>query len=158
MKKSVMIALMSAAMGLVSAPVFAAGPPALAVKDVDNGARQPWSFIGSVHMSYPDFIGGSNEYVVPAGKRLVVEQVSVRVKAPQGQLFHGYLNTNLSGGHFFDIPYKGMFYADGLSLGNTMLRMYVAPGDHFSVSIFRAGNDASASAEIFASGYLVDLP
>lgn len=155
MKKTILGALVCAVMAVTS---HAAAPPALAVKDVDHAARQPWSYVGNVHMDYPDFASATNDYVVPAGKRLVVEQVSVRVLAPSGQQFHGLASSTQSGYHYFDLTYKGMYYADGLSIGNTLLKMYIAPGDHFWVTLYRAGNDAACNALVFASGYLVDLP
>jgi hypothetical protein len=109
--------------------------PAL-VRDVDNAARNAITFA----LNNP-----TDTFVVPSGKRLVVEQISalpggafsniaILVTTLNGADFHAYLTPDPTG------PYRftGRLYADPLT----------------NVSL----NPGSATGQFSVSGYLIDYP
>ena len=131
----------------------------VSVKDVDNPARQPFTFFSSTPI--PEFLGiGSFNFQVPTGKRLVIEQVSVwiaggvtnlRVQVqtifPAGQPNKfNFLGTQVIG------PDNAEFIA------SSQMRCYADEGTTASIFVYRYFTGLSAAAEVTVSGYLIDLP
>jgi hypothetical protein len=131
------------------------------IHDVDNSARQPVQFPitlngldGSVNIS-------GSAYQVPAGKRLVIEQITGSVSLPT-PLFVTCFVFVTSGGnttrHFlrFDPPIIdnsfGNFYA------TLPVRIYADPGTNVVLGLARSGSSGAWTGFLTASGYLVNLP
>lgn len=101
---------------------------------------------------------------LPAGKRVVIENVSARVSAPSGQTVQLFVSTsspNLPSGtiaarHFVVLTptNSGTFY-----FANQQLRMYGTTGSSVSIQCQRisypAGAPGSVQYEVWFSGYLL---
>jgi hypothetical protein len=128
------------------------------VRDVDNG-RQPVILSGSFSMVPGQDFGSRVLLTVPAGKRLVVETVSVSLNIPQGQFLH---HLTLTGNHHaFELtPTRlGTDAAQDWYSGTFAFRAYVDPGAE--VVVFGARNlNATGFTHISAvvSGYYIDVP
>ena len=134
------------------------------VRDVDNPARQPF------HVELYDFrmIAGdtlsTDSFIVPAGKRLVIEQVSGRFTAPAGQTLDLVVQTGPSEApatHYY-LPVRqgplAPLSGDGFVL-NQLSRQYAEPGSNVGVILQRrGGTDGEASGLMTFTGYLVDVP
>jgi hypothetical protein len=106
----------------------------------------------------------SAEVSLPAGKRLVIEQVSARVNAPSGQTIQVYVQTNsnsLSGGttqarHFIALTptNSGIFY-----FANQQFRMYSVTGSNVSIHgqriVSPGGAPGTVQNIVYFSGYLL---
>jgi hypothetical protein len=154
--------------GTVSVSNLGGAP--LPVRDVDNAARQPFQAkIIDVPIGIPDPIF----FTVPAGKRLVIENVSADIEAaPQCASAPRYGLTTTAGGvtleHFFytkDAGTVGSSVNDarrafGLS---QQTRIYADPNTQVRLDI-RTGTFPTCgfavedSSGIRVSGYLVDVP
>ena len=131
-------------------------------RSVDNPARQPVQRTGLVIIGTADQIEEQTLYTVPAGKRLVIEEASVRA-----QLFAGvsqamvFLRSNGGGfgGHYVPLTSVGALDGFGTVLvGTELLRGYADAGTAVDVSV--TINTASGSGgrfEITLTGHLVDL-
>ena len=119
------------------------------VRDVDNAARQPLYFDGS--------------YTVPAGKRLVIENISLGVRSPTPSklvlalksdniLLHQFFPTFI--GTFIAGP-GGDVYVYGLSQET---RAYIEENKVVSIALwsFTGGDPSIDHAGV--TGYLVDIP
>jgi len=154
-------------MSALPAMFAASGPPApLAVEDVNNPAFQP--FQKQVQLTW--VIGVTDTLVsfpVPAGKRLVIEFVSIACILPIGQnpttiLFR--LNDDGHFGyveHFFFTPLQG-----NVSVGSnfnvfvcsTPTRLYCDPGSSVQVQAGRNSTVESGTVKVSISGYYVNVP
>ena len=137
----------------------------LPVSDVDNPARRPFTFSQNKF-----WVGLSQSIsvftpVVPAGMRLVVEQVSVQALLPPStsQKLLAHVET-------FSAPTSTGFYligTDAQSAGfrdqfvaSALMKGYADSGSSVSVEVIRndpSGRDGD-SAEVELSGYLVSVP
>jgi len=152
-------------------PVAVQGTPSVTVgnapsqpvptRGVDEPARQPVQRTGLLIFAAGDQIKEQTLYTVPAGKRLVIEEASVRA-----QLFDGvsqamvFLRSNGGGfgGHY--VPLTPIGLIDGLGtvlVGTEALHGYADAGTNVDVSI--TINTASGSGgrfEVTFTGHLVD--
>lgn len=137
----------------------ATGPAPLIIRDVDNPARQAWTYDSLGNMSNGDFIGSTSTYTVPAGKRLVVESISARAEASTGQQFYAFIKTDSSGGAYFGFsfvtPEGG---GQSVSIANPTVKMYISAGDRFAPTVYRSATAGTANFHVLAAGYLVDVP
>jgi hypothetical protein len=106
----------------------------------------------------------SGQVSLPAGKRVVLENVSARVHAPSGQTVQLYVSTsfgNLPSGSIAARNYvvltptnSGTFYFD-----KQQLRMYSIIGGHASLQgrriSYTQGAPGSADYEVWFTGYLL---
>jgi hypothetical protein len=148
------------------APLFAAPgggtvTPML-VKDVDQAARQPFQFTAMYDsVQNGENAGNSSAFTVPAGKRLVIEQVSVRLVTPggKGQAGSFYIATKVGGvtaSHSIPLVYQGAFsFTPSRDTFNAS-----APGQLYATRT--AGFDStyfdSFTVFVGISGYYVDVP
>jgi len=129
------------------------------VIDVDNPARQP--FQQPFNFSF-DHTQGTNgqSFIVPAGKRLIIEFVSGSVALERGAVVDVVVTTTvdgIEGGHHL-IP-TSMGPAWGLPLSyliSTAMHVYADPGTkvQFSITDNLTGNGGSWGT---ISGYLIAL-
>ena len=93
---------------------------------------------------------------VPAGKRLVIEFVSVEGKVPTGQhVFAAYVNQ-----HRLTLSAQGPNCCGQDSFSaSQQLRLYAGPGnDAVQISVTRDQDPGTAEFHFTVSGYLVNLP
>jgi hypothetical protein len=146
----------------------------LPVRDMDNPARQPFtaSFEASFEKGRIDTFAKPNSSVVPAGKRLVVENVSALVRLPPGEKLvatevYTIRNINhnpvFNSGVWLGSNFQGTLGAvEDWFIASQAVRLYAdssegGPGEVL-LKFTRAGfgDDTHISATI--SGYLVDIP
>jgi hypothetical protein len=135
------------------------------VKDADNPARQPFHYTGSVNMGYNTWYQ-SFTIPVPAGKRLVIEQVSAYVTtAIVGVIPSAYVLATTGGVDAYaalPLAYGGE-YSDKLYLGTQSVRLYADPLTNVVMKLTRSrdlngGFNGVTSGTMTISGYLVTLP
>lgn len=140
---------------------------------VANGAADP-VLVRNVHDAVQpfqsllnmDFPSGTNTrtltaFVVPDGKRLVLEYVSANASIPTGQLAQVRVSTSLGG---MPVSHKLVMFRQLVTSGNDQfsaaqsLRLYADPGTPVQAQCARNSAAGTASAQFTFSGYLVDLP
>lgn len=139
------------------------GNSPLPVRDVDNPARQPVQ----AHASC-DGTGATgcstSIFVVPPGKRLVIEYASMQAGIPAGQVALFEIQTIAGGAsgsveHSFPLSAPSVSgFGGGLTAVGQQVRVYADPGITVNVSGRRniVAGDARFSFSI--SGHLVDVP
>jgi hypothetical protein len=153
-------------------PVAIQGTPSVTVgntladpvptRQADDPARQAVQRTGLVIISAGDQIEEQTLYTVPAGKRLVIEEASVRA-----QLFAGvsqamvFLRTHGGrlGAHYVPLKSIGVLNGFGTVLvGTELLRGYADPGTAVDVNITinTVGGDGGRF-EVTFTGHLVEL-
>ena len=102
----VVLAFVSLVIAPGAPPALAAGPaPGLNVRDVANPALQPFQRFFLIIIK-DNFAGGSSEFTVPAGKRLVIEYASYNVLLPSSQAVTGVsIGVETSSGNQFPIDH-----------------------------------------------------
>ncbi len=142
----------------------AAAVRAALVKDVDNPIHQP-VFLEGRYFADPgeNYITGAYaiDYVVPAGKRLVIEFVTVGAAdspASEETIYEARIGVP-GGDSALDAFYLHMPFAGGAYRVAQPMRVYYGPGDHFRVATPRIHCAAAGrgNAHAVASGYLVDI-
>ena len=136
----------------------------LLVRDADNPARQPFSFEpfttledGNRH--------ATNTFQVPAGKRLVIEQVSVFVPDSLNNSANN-LRVDVDTTAIFEsgqAPVRFVYSIPGVAvaggwIASSQMRSYAAAGSIVSISVWRSTTTGLLRPQIYASGYLIDLP
>ena len=149
----------------------------LPVRDVDNAARHPYAFYEAVSFSGNSLVVVSISPLIPANKRLVIEQISVDAfLAPSlnltptqkltvkldtftlGESSH-YSLTGIDAGQAQDACIPQLGYLEEF-IASSQVKMYGDPGDSIQVRVFRNFNGGGSCdhAYINVSGYLVDVP
>lgn len=131
------------------------------VVSADNPAFQPYEAFAPVQLS-PGQATGMTTFTVPAGKRLVVEFVTLTVGLPPGQ----HVSFALINQHALTATQQGAFFGYDTFVVSQSLRFYAGPGTPnaamFSngvvVQVTRDNSIDFASFNASISGYLVDLP
>lgn len=135
------------------------------IHDVDDAARQPVEFFADV--SFADGSDSSGiffNFIVPAGKRLVIETISAEIFVPVGQQVTAEVSTELN--NFFPfvaLPFNSKFTNNSLSedeyIATIPVRMYSDPGTPPGGRIFRNSTQGSSTLGfVQCFGYLVNLP
>lgn len=135
-----------------SDPVPVAVQTEVTTRSADNPAFHPYedSKTGS-------FDGNSGEvtFQIPAGKRLVVELVTVEAYVPSGQrATRAYIGLN----HRLTLDPQGTESVFDLFAGTHSMRLYIGPNQNFSVHVYRNSSAGTGTYFVTVSGYLVDLP
>ena len=153
-----------AAIGLIaSRPARTAGGPVPvsvtnAVVDRDSPTRQPVAVTTLIHS--PDASTSNNPvYDVPAGKRLVVESMSLIGGGGNG-VSYSCLVRNVASpptSTSFATLSTGVVTADVATVTQPM-RLHAEPGSKIVVDIYTRGVTGGFDANISLSGYLVDVP
>ena len=136
----------------------------VAVRDVDNPARQP--FRKSVFVSLPDgttFAAINPGITPPVGKRLVIEAISASGNIPSGQKYACSLNiTDQFAQVLFDLDLsltlQATFGPVDTFQGNTTTRVYLESSDNVAFDVFRSAGAGAAGVRVSFSGYLADAP
>ncbi len=152
--------------GAVAGGVLIAEPvlKTILARDLDNPARQP-VFLEGRHFAAPGagYLTGEYaiDYVVPEGKRLVVEYTQATATDSPISDETGYeARIGVPGGaSALDAFYLAMPLTSGAYHVAQPLRVYYGPGDHFREACHRYyyGAAGNGNCHVIASGYLVDL-
>ncbi len=128
------------------------------IRDVENPARQPFAFD-----SFCALVPGSDVCVVlfsiPAGKRLVIESITVEVSGPTGQKGRADIFTTVAGtshGFRLSLAPVGTFSGQDIMDGTHPLRLYADPTSTVSLRGFRNSTSGDGAFAGSVSGYLVD--
>ena len=151
-----------AAVALITLTVPSMAQYSSPMHDVDDAARQPVQFDATFQTSNTGAV--ITPYVVPAGKRLVIELITGRVDVPPGQRIEALLTVTAGGKqlpHYlkFDPPYPAGPGVTADSFYTTLaVRLYADPPTALGLSVNRNDVTGSFSGTLTFSGYLVNLP
>jgi hypothetical protein len=129
-------------------------PSPLMVRDLDNPARQPVqaSAICNADVGIITACAG-DIYIVPDGKRLVIEFISMDAPASLGvQVILSIVTTV----NFQSVPYR--FTNKITDIVAQSLRIYADPATAVRFNIIRSEPNSNATFRISISGYLVNIP
>ena len=145
----------------------AAGNPVL-IRDVDNGARQPFhvSMTCGVSTGLTGCGNGISPSEIPVGKQLVVEYVSARMTLPAGQSIPSAEISTFTGSdwvtHYVPAISQGLnHYGEAVFIASEPVRMYaVKDGLNYAVTMLvnRSASVGVGSFIVEVSGYWIDLP
>jgi hypothetical protein len=100
-------------------------------------------------------------YNVPAGKRLVIENVFAHMRVLAGAFVTMSVRTtvggNTAGAEILMAP-QGTFGRESHFAGNQNMRLYADPNTSVTISYARSVTDATGKLTFGFSGYLVDKP
>jgi hypothetical protein len=138
------------------------GDNPLPVRDVDNPVRQPVQFTGQCSQTGRLFCLMFS-YQVPAGKRLVIEYVSISANAPAGQVVAWGISTNVGGrqvAHFLPNTSPAAEFFEPFAQMGVPVQLYADPDPDNPVLMIAARNGEGASVTFRGSfsGYLVNVP
>lgn len=158
------LALLVAGGALTATPAYA--QRAALTRDVDNGALQPFRALISANLNAAEtskFVDGP---VVPAGKRLVVENASVWISTNAG--------ADIATGVWLTVPgsnpatfalldptateRKLLNGGSSITAYNRLLKLYYNPGETVQLVVFFDGTSAAKIANVYLNGYFVNVP
>lgn len=132
------------------------------VPAVEVATRQPHQFAANNFPGH-DVRLTNFRFDVPAGKRLVIENASVKVQVPAGQ----HVVSSISGNGPRDVGFaqthlvlvkQGTFDGADLYTANHPLQLWVGPGEeNGTILVKRSGTGGVMIVEAAFSGYLEDL-
>lgn len=175
MKKIAIILCIASALGLYLIPTVSIAATAaptqpvrimntfsqpVPVSDVDNPARQPFQQLFNFSFDHTQGTNGQS-FVVPAGKRLVIEFVSAAIALEMGLVVDAVVTTTvggIAGGHHLIPTSMGPAWGFPLSyLISKDIRVYADPGTTvgFSITDNLTGNGGAWGT---ISGYLINIP
>jgi hypothetical protein len=132
-------------------------------RDVENPARQIYQNTRTINLG--DGTAGTNIFFspVPAGKRLVIEFVSVNGHVPSGQAWQmAQIGVTHFSTFYYDIevkPHGPSPFAGGDQFGGSQqVRLYCDAGETPSFFAQRSASAGEASIVMNISGYFVDVP
>ena len=146
------------------APAEAQTRPAL-VRDVDNGALQPFRTLISLSLAAGETTKTVNGPVVPAGKRLVIENVSVwaLMSSSADNVTGVWLTVPTASPLTFALmdpsPGERKILAGGGAIAayNRLVKLYYDPGETVQGQVFFDGTNALKIVNIYLNGHFVTL-
>jgi hypothetical protein len=121
--------------------------------DIDNPAQQPFQWTLSPYSGTSN--SADQTFVVPAGKRLVIEYYSAQLtQYPSGGYAYAYLTTVAGGQTAY---YKVLPPQSTTVPTNQLTRIYADPGSTIDFSVTQSSG-TSSGANIILSGYYVNIP
>jgi len=102
-----------------------------------------------------------NMYTVPAGKRLVIENVSAHMRVLAGAFVRVSLHTSVGGAASeAEVPMvpQGTFGRESHFSATQNMRLYADPNTAVTLSYSRSTTDTTGKVTLGFSGYLVDKP
>lgn len=138
--------------GTAASPLGVASP--LMVRDLDNPALQPVQATATCNAHVGIITACSGDiYIVPDGKRLVIELISMDALASLGVQVVLSIVTTVN---FVSVPFS--FTNKITDLVTQSLRIYADPATAVRFNIIRSEPNSDASFLISISGYLVNIP
>ncbi len=129
------------------------------VRDVDNAARHAFQAQVVVSLSATTARNSAAITTVPAGKRLVIEYVSVLASGPTGQRYQasiGVRQGTTAGLYFLALSPQGTFDFNDQLIAGQPTRLYSDAGTSVGVELVRSATASTAFGIFTISGYLVD--
>ena len=129
------------------------------VRDVDR--RQPYQAGAFAFPPAGTFGGSVTLPAVPAGKRLVIEYVSISGTVNIGQnVLEGRLDFGGAGGdfHAVSMPFQGQSPIRNYYVGSERVQMFVDAGNPPTLHVERSHNTDPWTIHASVAGYLVDVP
>jgi hypothetical protein len=96
-----------------------------------------------------------NQYTVPNGKRLVIENVSINAFLPTGQTVFASVSNGVSQ-TFIPLIAQGLVGSIAVHRNSMLVRDYVEPGGLYQATIQRSPATDNLTWEVTAVGHLVD--
>ena len=165
------LALLAVLGKFYAAPAIAQAVRAALIRDSDNGALQPVNFKLSVNETSAAQFRFVDGPTVPAGKRLVVEDISVFGLTPVGTVLSGVWLVNKDGENFLLVnPASNEYTAatDGslIQYGyNRSVKIYYNAGDIMQAQIYRDSltphvlvPSGTFFVNVYVHGYYVNVP
>lgn len=157
-------AVLALAVTLPAGPAVAQTRPAL-VRDVDNGALQPFRQPIFVSLSTTETFKSVNGPVVPAGKRLVIENVSIWVLTSGTDAVTGvWLTVPSASPPTFALmdpastERKNVGGTSFVTAYNRVVKLYFDPGETVQAQVYFLGTSGPKNANLYLNGYYVNLP
>jgi hypothetical protein len=99
-------------------------------------------------------------FIVPAGKRLVIDHISANASVPIGQKVSFYLGFGglFSVFHILGAQFNGTFPSSDRFFVSQPIRMYIQAGNTLTFKFERSGSSGLANFNVTVTGYLVDIP
>jgi len=127
--------------------------------DLTNPAFQPFRENRNVSLAPGEIFKTSTAITVPAGKRLVVEHVSLIGGLPPGQLLDVSVNIGNTIVHKVLVTEQGVFVPQQVTFGSSSpIRVYVSPGEELTLTALRSEATGEGFATFFLTGHFVDAP
>jgi hypothetical protein len=127
-----------------------------AVRDVNNPAQSPFTFHFQIVIDDGE-IFGSASFQVPAGKRLVIEQVSF-LMTPGEDMMSAVVMTKLAGAPAVNSYFTGAVNVEAW-VATSQLRCYADGGTTVVLTAVRRSTIGDITfVEFNVSGYLVNMP
>ena len=146
------------------APAAAQTRPAL-VRDVDNGALQPFRTLIQNNLAAGETTKTVDGPVVPANKRLVIENVSVWVFTTGSDAVTGvWLTVPSANPATFALmdpdstERKNVSGTSFVTAYNRLVKLYFNPGETVQSQVFFTGTGGGKIVNIYLNGYYVNLP
>ena len=154
--------LVSGLMGLTALVAALALRPtyALAQSPVDPAALNGVARLTTSDWGTSTFVS-TNIYTVPAGKRLVIENVVAHMRVLAGAFVTLSVRTTVGGnaaGAEIILAPQGTFGRESHFSATQNMRLYADPNTAVTISYARSVTDATGKVVFGFSGYLVDKP
>jgi hypothetical protein len=143
------------------------GPFPLPVRELDNPGRQAFQAQVSATIAANSFSGFDSSFIVPAGKRFVIEHVSaLGVITPPDQLLLVAIDVTVNSSpiptisHLLAPQNRGQVNPQQTShywVASEQTRLYADPGTTISVSGQRNDDAVEGTVSVRLSGHLVDV-
>jgi hypothetical protein len=150
--------------GLWVGPAAAQVRPAL-VRDADNPAFQPFRQNILVHATAAELFKYVDGPIVPAGKRLVIENVSIWALTGSADFVTGlWLTVPGADPVTFAImdpvgdERKEVAPGSAVAAYNRVVKLYYNPGETIQAAAFFRGTTSNRIVNIYMSGYYVNIP
>ena len=134
----------------------------VSVKDVDDPARHPFADIKVISFDDGEAQDDTEFDPVPAGKRLVIETVTLRSQAAAGQIWDVIMFVTTNGApiaHALELPTFQTLGDIDIRTATLPVRFYADPGTQVKVHAHREyGTVGLAGVNVTISGHYVSVP
>ena len=132
---------------------------AVPVRDLSDPGRHAFSFFDNVTLPVNNFSGVA-DFIVPDGKRLVVDSLSFEANLPPDQaLVRAQIQTRVNGdfsAHHLPATFNGVLGGRSFWVASGHRPLYADGGTTVGFAIFRSDPDGSADFFVSMSGHLID--
>jgi hypothetical protein len=129
-------------------------------RDLDNGDRAEL-YLHDITVLQFDGLRASDECLdsVPAGKRLIIDHVTARVRVPLGQsVYAGLKIGGLRFGTFVPLVSQGVLDGTQLLVSSTPAKLRIGAGERGCMVLARDLAVGQATGLFTVSGYMIDAP
>lgn len=128
------------------------------IQDVDRPTAQPFKQTSQLTFDPGFALAMGGQFSVPAGKRLVIECVTVIAEVPLGQNVLYARIVNAGNALILTLTHPGNYAAGEVFVGTHRVFAVLEPGTQVQPSAFRDSGTAGGTMSMLISGYLVDVP